>query len=155
MFEDLNWKSAAGRSAVVIAIYLGLLYLLSVAFPGSSFNLDSRAQVISLFVNAIIFFFIFTFVYAFVDRSWRRRKAARQKDGELDFVEADRRYAELKQQYDAGTIDDEEFDTQRRQLMVQDSQGRWWAKGREDDKWYYRSESGWLQGTPPDYSPKG
>jgi hypothetical protein len=28
MFEDLNWKSAARRSAVVIAIYLGLLYLL-------------------------------------------------------------------------------------------------------------------------------
>jgi hypothetical protein len=79
MFEDLNWKSAARRSAVVIAIYLGLLYLLSVAFPGSSFNMDSRGQIISLFVNATIFFFIFTFVYAFVERSRNRRIAQARK----------------------------------------------------------------------------
>jgi hypothetical protein len=79
MFEDLNWKSAARRSAVVIAIYLGLLYLLSVAFPDSSFNMDSRGQIISLFVNAIIFFFIFTFVYAFVERSRNRRIAQGRK----------------------------------------------------------------------------
>ena len=79
MFEGLNWKSAARRSAIVIAIYLGLLYLLSVAFPGSSFNMDSRGQVISLFVNAIIFFFIFTFVYALVERSRNRRVAEARK----------------------------------------------------------------------------
>jgi amino acid permease len=79
MFEDLNWKSAVRRSAVVIAIYLGLLYLLSVAFPGSGFNMDSRGQVISLFVNAIIFFFIFTLVYAFVERSRNRRVAEARK----------------------------------------------------------------------------
>jgi flagellar biosynthesis/type III secretory pathway M-ring protein FliF/YscJ len=79
MFEDLNWKSAARRSAIVIAIYLGLLYLLSVAFPGSSFNLDSRAQIVSLLVNAVIFFFIFTFVYALVERSRNRRIAEARK----------------------------------------------------------------------------
>ena len=79
MFEDLNWKSAARRSAVVIAIYIGLLYLLSVAFPESGFNMDSRAQVISLLVNAIIFFFIFTFVYALVERSRNRRIAESRK----------------------------------------------------------------------------
>ena len=32
MFEDLNWKYAARRAAVVIAIYLGLLYILSLTF---------------------------------------------------------------------------------------------------------------------------
>ena len=79
MFEDLNWKAAARRSAVVIAIYLGLLYLLSVMFPGSNFNLDTRAQVISLLVNAVIFFFIFTFVYALVERSRARRMAEARK----------------------------------------------------------------------------
>jgi hypothetical protein len=79
MFEDLNWKSAARRSAVVIVIYLGLLYLLSVAFPGSSFNLDSRGQIVSLLVNAVIFFFIFTFVYALVERSRNRRVAEARK----------------------------------------------------------------------------
>jgi hypothetical protein len=76
MFEDLNWKYAARRAAVVIAIYLGLLYLLSVAFPDTNFRLENRAQIVSLLVNAAFFFLIFTLVYAFVDRSRRRRLAA-------------------------------------------------------------------------------
>jgi len=75
MFEGLKWKAAARRSAVVIVIYLGLLYLLSVLFPGSNFNLDTRAQIISLLINAAIFFFIFTFIYALVERSRDRRVA--------------------------------------------------------------------------------
>jgi hypothetical protein len=75
MFEGLKWKSAARRSAIVIAIYLGLLYLLSVLFPKSNFNLDNRAQVISLLINAVIFFFVFTFVYAFIERNRERRIA--------------------------------------------------------------------------------
>ena len=79
MFEGLKWKSAARRSAVVIAIYLGLLYVLSRAFPGSNFNLDSRAQIISLLVNAALFFFIFTLVYALVERSRDRRMAGAAK----------------------------------------------------------------------------
>jgi hypothetical protein len=81
MFEGLKWKSAARRSAIVIAIYLGLLYLLSVLFPKSNFNLDNRAQVISLLINAVIFFFVFTFVYAYVERNKNRRteEAKRQQ----------------------------------------------------------------------------
>ena len=75
MFEDINWKSAARRSAVVIAIYLGLLYLLSRLFPDSNFNLDTRPQIISLLINAAVFFFIFTFIYALVERSRDRRMA--------------------------------------------------------------------------------
>ncbi len=81
MFEGLNWKSAARRSAVVIVIYLGLLYLLSVVFPGGNFSLDTRAQIISLLINASVFFLIFTFIYALLERSRERRtaEATRQK----------------------------------------------------------------------------
>ena len=81
MFEGLKWKSAARRSAIVIAIYLGLLYILGIAFPGSNFSLDSRAQIFSLLVNATLFFFIFTLVYALIERSRDRRmtEAAKQK----------------------------------------------------------------------------
>src|SRR4029453_8216648 len=75
MFEGLKWKSAARRSAIVIAIYLGLLYVLGIAFPGSNFSLDSRAQIFSLLINATVFFFIFTFVYALIERSRDRRMA--------------------------------------------------------------------------------
>ncbi len=53
------------------------------------------------------------------------------KKSKMDFREADRRYAELKRQHDAGTIDDEEFDTQlKEQLMVRDDKNRWWVKSR-------------------------
>ena len=75
MFEGLKWKSAARRSAIVIVIYLGLLYILGIAFPGSNFSLDSRSQIMSLLINATLFFFIFTFVYALVERSRDRRMA--------------------------------------------------------------------------------
>ena len=70
---------------------------------------------------------------------------------EVDFREADRRYAELKRQHDAGIISDEEFDAQRKQLMVQDDDGRWWSKFGESGEWHYRDGSTWVRGTPPGY----
>ena len=78
MFEDLNWRFAARRAAVVIAIYLALIYTFSVIFP-ETFGLRSRDQIVSLLVNALFFFFIFTLVYAFVERSRNRRLAATRK----------------------------------------------------------------------------
>ena len=73
------------------------------------------------------------------------------RDHEIDFEEADRRYAELKRQHDAGTIDDEEFDAQRQRLMVQDDEGRWWAKFGKSGEWHYRDGVTWTRGTPPGY----
>ena len=78
MFEDLNWKWAARRAVVVIGIYLALVYVLSTVYP-EQFELQNRAQIISLLVNAGFFFIIFTAVYAFVDRSRRRRLSATGK----------------------------------------------------------------------------
>src|SRR5919206_935078 len=71
----------------------------------------------------------------------------------IDFREADRRYAELQRQLDAGTISTEEFDAQLRQLMVQDDEGRWWAKSRQTGEWNYHDGSAWVRGTPPGYQP--
>ncbi len=70
---------------------------------------------------------------------------------EVNFQEADRRYAELARQRDAGSISDEEFDAQRQQLMVQDDEGRWWAKLGESGEWHYHDGSTWVRGTPPGY----
>ena len=69
----------------------------------------------------------------------------------LDFREADRRYAELKRQLDAGSISTEEFEAHRRRLMVQDDEGRWWAKSRNTGEWNYHDGSAWVRGTPPGY----
>ncbi len=74
MFEDLNWRWAARRSVVVIGIYVALLYVLSTLSP-DSFPL----QINVLLVQVPIFFIMFTFVYAFVERSRRRRLAEMQK----------------------------------------------------------------------------
>ncbi len=68
---------------------------------------------------------------------------------EVDFQEADRRYAELKRQLDAGTISPGEFAAQRQQLMVQDDEGHWWAKLGEAGEWYFHDGSTWARGTPP------
>src|SRR5215217_7326727 len=73
------------------------------------------------------------------------------REREMEFREADRRYAELKGQLDAGTISTEEFDAQRRQLMVQDDEGRWWAKSRKTGEWNYHDGSAWVPGIPPGY----
>lgn len=73
------------------------------------------------------------------------------KDQEIDFREADRRYAELTQQRDTGTISDEEFEAQRQRLMVLDGEGRWWAKSRGTGEWRYHDGNAWLPGTPPGY----
>jgi amino acid permease len=80
MFEDLNWKWAARRAAVVIGIYLALLYVLSTIYP-ESFGLQNSSQIVSLLINAAFFFLVFTFVYAYVERSRRRRLAEMSKKG--------------------------------------------------------------------------
>lgn len=69
----------------------------------------------------------------------------------IDFQEADRQYAHLKQQRDAGTISDEEFEAQRQRLMLLDGDGRWWAKSRDSGDWRYHDGNTWVPGTPPGY----
>jgi len=73
------------------------------------------------------------------------------REREVDFQGADRRYAELTRQRDAGSISEEEFDIQRQRLMVRDDQGRWWAKLGESGEWHYRDSKTWVRGTPPGY----
>jgi hypothetical protein len=69
----------------------------------------------------------------------------------VDFREVDRRYIDLKRQYDNGDLSAEEFDAQLEQMMVQDDEGRWWAKSRQTGIWHYYDGSTWVRGTPPDY----
>lgn len=75
------------------------------------------------------------------------------EERKIDFREADRRYAELNRQLDAGSISTEDFEAQRRLLMVQDDEGRWWAKSRKTGEWNYHDGSAWVRGIPPGYQP--
>jgi hypothetical protein len=67
----------------------------------------------------------------------------------ISFQEANRRYAELRRQRDAGIIDEEEFDEQLKQLMVLDDENRWWAKSRRTGEWLYHDGTAWVSGEPP------
>lgn len=79
MFEGLNWRAAARRSAIVIGIYIALFYFLSVAFP-ETFGLGNGGEITGLLINAGVFFFVFTFVYAFVERNKNRRAEQAKKN---------------------------------------------------------------------------
>lgn len=79
-------------------------------------------------------------------------KKSYYKKGELkiNFQDVDRRYDGLKQQYDNGSLSDEEFDAQLKQMMVQDDEGRWWAKSRQTGDWNYYDGNTWVRDTPPE-----
>jgi hypothetical protein len=77
LFEDLEWGPAFKRAAFLVVFWLLALYVLNVAFPETFvLGLDSSAGVISLLVNAVLFFFFFAVFTAFTERSKKRRAAA-------------------------------------------------------------------------------
>src|SRR5215211_2919338 len=86
----------------------------------------------------------------------RRSAGIEPKERNMGFEEANRRYAELKRQRDAGTLTDEELDAQLKDLMVKDEKDRWWSKSRGTGEWYRRTVSGdWVKDAPPvDQSPQ-
>ena len=67
----------------------------------------------------------------------------------MDFREADRRYADLKQQYDNGDINAEEFRARHEQITVRDASGRAWAKHRDTGEWHYYDGTTCVRGAPP------
>jgi hypothetical protein len=71
----------------------------------------------------------------------------------MNFAQADQRYNELKQEYLAGSLSSEAFDEALREMMIQDDQERWWAKGREAGEWHYYDEDKdeWIRADPPGY----
>jgi hypothetical protein len=71
----------------------------------------------------------------------------------VDFREADHRYDVLKQQYRNGNLSAAQFDTQLKELMVQDRDGNWWSKHSETGKWNYYDGNSWVERNPPGYEP--
>lgn len=71
----------------------------------------------------------------------------------MEFQEADRRYADLRQRYDNGSLSAEEFDARLEQIMIQGTGDRWWAKSRETGEWHFTVDGGgtWVRSAPPGY----
>lgn len=65
------------------------------------------------------------------------------------FTSAMSQAAKLRQEFSAGRIDESQFKSKLRDLMVQDEQGNWWMIGYETGKWYRHDGNDWVAATPP------
>jgi membrane protein implicated in regulation of membrane protease activity len=74
MFEGLEWKSAFKRAAIFVGLWLGLVYVFSVAFP-ESFGVRSGAELVSTLIFGVVFFFVYATFFAFTERRKKRRLA--------------------------------------------------------------------------------
>jgi hypothetical protein len=74
----------------------------------------------------------------------------------MTFADVDKRYQNLKQQFKSGLLSETEFDEALKELMIQDDQGRWWAKARDTGQWNYYDAvtQNWTPASPPVQTPQ-
>jgi LysM repeat protein len=66
----------------------------------------------------------------------------------MDFRELQRRYDELREQFDESEITEEEFKEALEELQLRDEQGRYWTIGAQTGEWYRFDGRNWVQETP-------
>jgi LysM repeat protein len=66
----------------------------------------------------------------------------------MDFQELFDRYRQLREDFDAGRIDEEEFQDEIEGLQVKDDEGWYWTIGAQTGKWYRFDGNEWFQETP-------
>ncbi|GAB4526451.1 MAG: hypothetical protein Kow0063_00730 [Anaerolineae bacterium] len=66
----------------------------------------------------------------------------------MDFQDLQRRYDELREQFDAGEISQEEFKNELEGLQIRDEQGVFWTIGAQSGKWYRYDGRNWVHETP-------
>jgi hypothetical protein len=67
----------------------------------------------------------------------------------MDFKQAEKRFEQLKVRFAAGTLSEDEFKAQLKDLMLQDEQGGWWMIGYETEQWYRHDGKDWVRTDPP------
>ncbi|MCI0714472.1 MAG: transglycosylase domain-containing protein [Chloroflexi bacterium] len=55
----------------------------------------------------------------------------------------------LRQQYANGQMTRQQLETQLKQLVIMDEQGRWWTIGVDSNRWYRYDGREWIPDTPP------
>jgi len=70
----------------------------------------------------------------------------------MDFQQAEKKFKQLKAQFEAGKLTEPEFKSQLEELMVQDDGGSWWMIGYETELWYRHDGNNWIQSDPPSLS---
>ena len=67
----------------------------------------------------------------------------------MNFQDAEKAYRDLKQQYDAGKLTEEQLEEQVGNLLLQDEHGHWWQIGVESGDWYMHDGQNWHKAKPP------
>ncbi len=65
------------------------------------------------------------------------------------FRAVEQQVATLRQQYAQGQITRSQLETQLREHVVMDEQGRWWTIGVDSNRWYRYDGREWIPDTPP------
>jgi peptide/nickel transport system substrate-binding protein len=68
----------------------------------------------------------------------------------MDFKQAEKKFKQLKMQFEEGELTEAEFKAHLEELMVQDEEGTWWMIGYETELWYRHDGTEWMQTDPPD-----
>ena len=66
----------------------------------------------------------------------------------MNFDDAERKFADLKNQRDSGQISPADFTTQVYEIRLQDIGGVWWQISEQDGKWLRWNGSAWVPGEP-------
>jgi LysM repeat protein len=66
----------------------------------------------------------------------------------MEFQDLQRRYEQLREQFDAGEIGEDEFRQELESLQFRDEQGRYWTIGAQTGEWYRYDGRTWIQETP-------
>src|SRR3990172_8095831 len=66
----------------------------------------------------------------------------------MDFQDLQSRYDEVREQFDAGELSEEEFKEELEGLQLKDEQGHYWTIGAQSGKWYFYDGRRWVEETP-------
>jgi hypothetical protein len=67
----------------------------------------------------------------------------------MDFKQAEKKFKQLKVQFETGALTENAFKAKLEELMVQDKGGDWWMIGYETEQWYRNVGTDWVQADPP------
>jgi hypothetical protein len=67
----------------------------------------------------------------------------------MSVEQMEQRFRELKNQREAGKINDEQFTAEVEKLQFRDKQGQLWKIGASTGHWYHKEEGRWVRGEPP------
>jgi len=67
----------------------------------------------------------------------------------MDFKQAEKKFKQLKAQFEAGSLSENAFKAKLEELMIQDELGDWWMIGYETELWYRNDGGEWVQAEPP------